>query len=190
MNKLKSIFVTAAGVFAVIPGLTVLVSNIGVPPNTSKFIFSGTLESLGIFTLLILWLNKEHFNKYSKRLINRISILSILIFLLALATYIILFGYQVLDLPYQDSLFFPLWSAGKLKSGLETYGSKLELVQQWGRDEVFRQIQKSSSFALSATTIVFLFIYQLIFVSLTFCFGLLGIVSSREDEIRDTHPNG
>ncbi|HEY4966663.1 MAG TPA: hypothetical protein VII28_09700 [Puia sp.] len=95
-----------------------------------------------------------------------------------------------MDLPYQDSLFFPLRSAGKLKSGLETYGSKLELVQQWGRDEVFRQIQKSSSFALSATTIVFLFIYQLIFVSLTFCFGLLGIVSSKGDEIRDTHPNG
>jgi hypothetical protein len=185
MNKLKTVFVTAAGVFAIIPGLTVLVSNIGVPPNTSKYIFSGTLESLGIFTLLILWLNKDHFNKYSKRAITRIGVLSILAFLLALATYIILFGYQVLNLPYQDSLFFPLWSSGKLQSGLETYGSKYELVSQWGRDEVFRQIQKSSSFALLATTIIFLFIYQLIFVSLTFCFGVLGIVSSREDEGRD-----
>ena len=178
MNKLKSIFVSAAGVFAIIPGLTVLVSNIGVPPNTSRYIFSGTLESLGIFTLLILWFNKDHFSKYSKRSITRIGILSILVFLVALATYIILFGYQVLDLPYQDSLFFPLWSSGKLKNGLETYGSKFELVRQWGRDEVFRQIQRSSSFALLATTIIFLFIYQLIFVSLTFCFGVMGIVSS------------
>ncbi len=182
MNKLKSIFVTASGVFAIIPGLTVLVSNIGVPPNTSKYIFSGTLESLGIFTLLILWLNKDHFNKYSKRAITRIGITSILVFLFALATYIILFGYQVLDLPFQDSLFFPLWSDGKLKNGLETFGSKYELVRQWGRDEVFRQIQRSSSFALLATTIIFLFIYQLIFVSLTFCFGLLGIASSGEAE--------
>jgi hypothetical protein len=181
MNKIKSIFVTAAGIFAIIPGLTVLVSNIGVPPNTSRYIFSGTLESLGIFTLLILWLNKDHFNKYSKRTVTRIGVLSILVFLVALATYIVLFGYQVLEIPYQDSLFFPLWSSGKLKSGLETYGSKFELVRQWGRDEVFRQIQKSSSFALLTTTIIFLIIYQLIFVSLTFCFGVVGIVSSKDE---------
>src|SRR5664279_3951764 len=90
MNKIKSIFATAAGVFAIIPGLTVLVSNIGVPPNTSKFIFSGTLESLGIFTLLVLWLNKDHFNKYSKRAITRIGILSIFTFLISLAAYIVL----------------------------------------------------------------------------------------------------
>jgi hypothetical protein len=64
----------------------------------------------------------------------------------------------------------------------ETYGSKYELVRQWGRDEVFRQIMQSSSFALLATTIIFLFIYQLIFVSLTFCFGLLGIASSGDFE--------
>jgi hypothetical protein len=40
MNKWKVILKTGSGVFATIPGLGVLLSNIGVPPDSSNTCFA------------------------------------------------------------------------------------------------------------------------------------------------------
>lgn len=175
MKKVSDIFSIASGVFAIVPGIAILTSNIGVPPNSSKALFGGVIEALGIFTLLILWLNKGWIKKLSVRRINKLSLTAIVVFLLCLFGYIFLYQYLVVETANSESLFFPLWPNGELKQGIEQFGSRNELITQWGRDDVYKVIQSSSHIQLLLTTLIMLFLYQMIFVSLTFAFGLLGI---------------
>ncbi|WP_018612488.1 hypothetical protein [Segetibacter koreensis] len=180
MKKLSAFLSVASGVFAVIPGITVMISNVGVPPNSSKTLFAATIEALGVLTLMLMWLNKEWIKQKSLQTITRISVYSIGIFLLSLFAYIFLYGYLVVDVENSNSLFFPLWAEGELKTYLEKFGSRPELIRQWGRDDVYKVIQSSSTVPLLFTTILLLIIYQLIFVSLTFSFGILGIKGDTE----------
>src|SRR5260221_11341881 len=114
MEKLKTLFTTVSGIFAVIPGITVLMSNLGVPPNTSKFLFAGTIESLGVLTLLLLWLNKEKIVSWSVYKITKLCVVSIIIFFISFVAYLFLFGWLVVPVDNTESLFFPLWSNGEL----------------------------------------------------------------------------
>jgi len=159
MEKLKTLFTTVSGIFAVIPGITVLMSNLGVPPNTSKFLFAGTIESLGVLTLLLLWLNKEKIVSWSVYKITKLCVVSIIVFFISFVAYLFLFGWLVVPVDNTESLFFPLWSNGELQRGLAEFGgSKSELIRQWGRDDVYKVIQDSSTAPLLWTTILFLFI--------------------------------
>jgi hypothetical protein len=175
MKKIATFFSIVSGVFAVIPGITILISNVGVPPNSSKALFAGTIEALGIITLMILWLNKAWIKKRTIQIITKMTLLSIFIFLTSLFTYLFLYGYFVEDVPNSESLFFPLWANGELKIGLDKFETRAALIQEWGRDDVYKVIQASSKAPILFTTLLFLLIYQLIFISLTFAFGLLGI---------------
>jgi hypothetical protein len=174
-KKLTSFFTIASGIFAVIPGITVLISNVGVPPGASSTLFAATIEALGVLMLLILWLNKKWINNLTMEKTTRLAIVGAIIFLVALFSYLFLFGYYVEDVPDSNALFFPFWPQGELKENLVSMGSRAELIRQWGRDDVYNVIQSSSKSALLMTTLIFLFVYQLIFLALTFSFGILGI---------------
>ena len=186
MKRISNYLSVASGVFAVIPGITVLTSNVGVPPNTSPALFGGIIEALGVFTLMLLWLNKGAVKKTSIKRINKLASFSILIFIVSIFTYIFLYNYLVLEVENSDSLFFPLWSSGELKTNLDKFGNRDELINQWGRDDVYKVIQSSSETPLLITTLIMLFIYQLTFLSLTFSFGLLGIKSSSREDTGET----
>jgi hypothetical protein len=175
------LFSLASGVFAVIPGITILLSDVGVPPNCSKALFGGIIEALGVLTLMLLWLNKNWINQSSVRKITRLSFAIIFVFVVSLFTYIFLYNYLVVEVANSKSIFFPLWTNGELRNNLVKFGSRNELINQWGRDDVYKVIQSSSHTPLLITTLIMLFIYQLTFLSLTFAFGLLGIKSSNED---------
>jgi H+/Cl- antiporter ClcA len=181
MNKWKAILKTGSGVFATIPGLGVLLSNIGVPPDSSKYLFCGIIESFGVFTLLILRFNSGFFKSLPIKTINRLAIVSIVTFGVTLFLYLFLFNQYVVG--YKDSkpLFFPVWPQGELKQGLQEMGSKANLIKEWGRDDVHTVIQSSSSAMLNYSMLLFLLIYQLVFVSLTFAFGILSIRVSEID---------
>jgi hypothetical protein len=178
MTHLKTFFTTASGVFAVIPGLGILLTNIGVPPDTSKYLFAGVVESLGVITLLILSINAPRLKKLTIQSITSIALLSVAVFVLSLFGYLFLYDFFVIQVPGSPPLFFPLWASGELDEGLKYAGSKAELIRQWGRDDVYKVISSSSPTALATTKLIFLFIYQLIFVALTFSFGVLGIKTS------------
>jgi hypothetical protein len=177
MGKLSSFFTLASGIFAVIPGLTVLISNVGVPPNASKTLFSATIESLGVLTIILLWLNRKWIQGLSVRTVSKLGIISIVLFITCLFLYIFLYGYLVFQYKISEPLFFPLWSEGKLTYWLQKFGNRSDLIENLGRDDVYRLIQESSMTPLLFTTLLMLFIYQLIFVSLTFSFGIIGIKS-------------
>ncbi len=178
MKNLSKFFTAVSGVFAVLPGVGVLLSNIGVPPNISGALFGGVIEALGVLTLMLLWLNKDWIRNLSSRRVNIISLISIAGFIISLFSYLFLYNSLVLGNGISEPVYFPLWSNGELKDGLKMFKNGTELISQWGRDDVVTVIQSSSQNALLVTTIILLFIYQLIFVTLTFSFGLLGIRSS------------
>jgi hypothetical protein len=187
MKKVSDFLSLASGVFAVIPGIAVLTSSVGVPPNSSKALFGGVIEAVGVLTLMILWLNKSWIKKSSIKKINKLSFISILAFVISLFTYIFLFNYLVVQVENSDSVFFPLWSNGELKASLLEFGSRNELINQWGRDDVYKVIQSSSETPLLITTLIMLFNYMLTFFSLTFSFGLLAIKSmDKKDPISET----
>lgn len=183
MKTLSNFFSLISAVFATIPGIAVLISNIGVPPDTSKTMFAGTIEALGVLTLLILWTNKKWIQESSIKSITRLAIYSTVLFMVSLFSYLFLYGYLVIEPVNSSPVFFPLFPMGELQEGLEKMGSKYELIQEWGRDDVYKIIQSSSKTTLMLTVLLLLFIYQLIFVSLTFAFGILGI-KCKEDNLQ------
>ena len=181
MKKVSNFLSVASGVFAVVPGIAILTSNVGVPPNSSKALFGGVIEALGVFTLMILWLNRDWVKNAPLKKVNKLAFISIITFIFCLFTDIFLYNYLVVGVENSDSLFFPLWANGELNNGMTQFGSRNELITQWGRDDVYKVIQSSSNIPLLVTTIIMLFLYQLTFVSLTFSFGLLGIKSSNDE---------
>ncbi len=174
MKKQYSLYSYGALFFAIIPGFLILLGNLGVPPNSSKLLFSGIIETLGIAILLLLQLNKDWINNQGTRKITRMALVSVLIFLLALISYVCLYAYLVVDVPHSSPVFFPLWAKGELKLALQQF-SRAELITEWGRDDVYKLIQSSSKLPLIITTIILLLVYLCVFISLTFTFGVLGI---------------
>lgn len=181
MNNLKTFFTTASGIFAVIPGLTILLTNVGVPPHSSRYLFAGVVEALGVLTLLILSLNKKRIRSFTNSEITKLCLFSTLIFLISLFTYLFIYWYLLVPVANSKPVFFPLWAEGELKEGLQLAGSKPALIERWGRDDVYKVIQQSSSTSLLITTLILLFLYQLIFVALTFSFGILGIKNAEAE---------
>jgi len=178
MKGITTFFTVASAAFAVIPGMAVLISKIGVPPTSSTALFSSTLEAMGVLTLMILFVNKNRIRKRTEKNITRLAIGGAIIFIVCFCTYFLLFGYLNEDITNSESLFFPLWSQGDLKIYLQEYGSRTELITQFGRDDVAKLIETTSKTSLLITTILFLILYQLIFIPLTYAFGLLAIKST------------
>jgi hypothetical protein len=108
MKGLSSFFTAVSGVFAVIPGIAILITSIGVSPTASKALFGGIIESLGVLTLILLWVNKDAIKKMPIRGINRLALIAIGMFLLSLFTYIFFYGYLVEEVPDSEALYFPL----------------------------------------------------------------------------------
>ncbi len=188
MKSLTIFFTVASGAFAVIPGLAILVSNVGVPPNSSNALFSAIIEALGVLTLMILWLNKGNIRKRTEVNVTKLAIGGILVFIICLFCYLFLFAYLIEEVPNSNSLFFPLWAQGDLKQNLEIFGSRSELITQFGRDDVAKLIKDTSNTSLILTTIILLAIYQLIFVSLTYAFGMLAVKSTSDEDEKITAP--
>ena len=178
MKGLGEIYKAASAVFGILPGIAILLTNLGVPPDTSKLLFAGVIEALGVLTLLILWTNKEKISAISPSHITQYALWAGGLFLISLFCYLFLSGQYVVPVPFSNPLLFPIWPRGELMEGLAQYGSRSALIQNWGADDVRRVIQSSSSASLQLTSLVFLFNYLVLFISLTFAFGILGIKNS------------
>jgi len=175
MENLSKFFAAVSVLFGTIPGVGILTSSLVIPPQTSKPLFAAVIEITGILTLLLLWLNKESIKSRSVVAISKAAIIGGCVFILSLSTYLFMFNSQIIEVPDSEALFFPFFPQGELAEGLNEFGSKYNLIQEWGRDDVFKVILSSSQNQLNFSILVFLFFYQLIFVSLTFSFGILGI---------------
>ncbi len=175
MKELGKVFTSISASFALIPGMTILITELGVPPGASKIVFGTIIESVCLLILLTLWINKERIRQLTVSGITRNTIVISCLFVVLLATYFFLYGYYVEEIPHTGDLLFPVWSNGELAEGLQMYGNRMKLVETWGRDDVFKVIQSSSPVAVQVTITLFLLTYTGVFVTLTTGFGILGI---------------
>lgn len=182
MKKVSDLFTLASGVFGVIPGLAILLTNIGVPPDESKELYGGIIEALGILTLLLLWLNKSRISKATEKTITKRALICVSVFLVMLFVYLFVYNYYVLKSGHSKPLFFPFWPQGELQYNIWKYGGRMQIIHAFGRDDVFNLIEESSKVPLIFTSLIFLLIYQAVFMSLTTAFGLLGIKISTRTE--------
>ncbi len=182
MKKLGKIFSSISATFALLPGVTILITKLGVPPGASQVVFGAVIESVCVLVLLLLWVNRQRIRQWSFAQITKYTVILGVSFVFMFVSYLFLYGYYVEEVPYTEDLLFPVWSGGELKEGLQMYGSQLRLVEAWGRDDVFKVIQSSSSISIQLTIIIFLLNYLGIFATLTVGFGILGIVVARTDE--------
>ncbi len=175
MKELGKVFSGISATFALIPGMTILVTNLGVPPGASQVVFGASIESVCVLVLLTLWVNKQKIKRLATRLITKYTIILGIAFVTLFISYLFLYGYYVEEIPHTADLLFPIWPDGELAEGLQMHGGQLRLVEAWGRDDVYKVIQSSSPVAVQLTIILFLLNYMGIFVMLTAGFGILGI---------------
>lgn len=107
--------------------------------------------------------------------INTLVIGTIGIFLICFFLYLYLYDIYIVTIANTKSVFFPLWPKGELLDGLESLKSPEALIKEWGRDDVVHVINTSSHKQMVLSNLLFLFIYQFVFTSLTFAFGLLSV---------------
>jgi|WetSurMetagenome_2_1015567.scaffolds.fasta_scaffold371903_1 hypothetical protein len=176
---MKKLFISASCVFGVIPGIAVIKSGLGAPPGYD-ILFGGIIETLGALSILVLWLNKNRIIKIALHKKNKIVyILGILSFLFII-NYLFIFNHCVIRDENRGTLYFPLWTSGELSEMIEKQGTRQNVIIKYGIDSVRDAINKMSDTALTFTTVILLFFYQLIFTSLTIVFGILGLYQNRK----------
>jgi hypothetical protein len=169
----KKVFASFSAAFAAVPGVTVLVSGLSVPPY-SKLLFGGLLEAFGALTLLIVWVNKSNIRKLNLAKLNRLCIAEIVISLICLFGYLAALNFCVVSHPYRGTVYFPLWMSGVAKDMVNTAGSRLASIDRYGYAAVEQAVQQSPV-TLALTTAILIVLYQGVVVPLTIAFGVLAI---------------
>jgi hypothetical protein len=170
---MKKVFLAASAVFSSIPGLLVIASGLGTPPDY-KVLFGGVIEAFGVIALLILWINKNKIEDLPTPKVTKIAIALALGCILMLFTYVYLINQCVVTVDGRGTAYYPLYINGEIAESVNSAGSRRAAIERWGIDTVLEEINELPGYYLTITTIILLFIYQLIFTTLTITFGLLG----------------
>lgn len=169
---MKKLLLAVSGVFGVIPGVTILLSGLLVPPG-KRLLFGGVVEAFGALTLIILWVNKDKLAKLSSAKATRFSILFGILFFILLVIYISLNSFCVIQHEIRGTVYYPLWTSGDLTNMVKKAGGRYAALDMYGIDAIIEATHKSE-ISLVLTTIILLLIYQAVFSTLTIAFGILG----------------
>lgn len=167
----KRLLLAAAGAFSAIPGVAVMFRGIGTPPD-SKFLFGGVLEAFGALALLIIWLNRGNLARLSLAQLTRWIITLGFIAFAALLLYLVLHGHCVVTVTGRETVYFPLWTSGKIAAMVERAGSRPAALATYGYTEVENAIELMPGVVRPITTAILLTLYQGVFTPLTLAFGL------------------
>jgi multisubunit Na+/H+ antiporter MnhB subunit len=170
---MKKLYLAASGIFSAVPGLAVVWKGLGVPPGHSM-LFGGFIEAAGALTLILLWVRRRELERRpARRAIRAAAVLGGLCFS-AFIAYSILLNACVKTHPIHGTVYYPLWTSGKLKISVERAGGRWQALDRYGQAEIEDELQMMPSFVLSLTTILLLVLYMTIFAALTAAFSLLG----------------
>ncbi len=176
MKILQNIYGKLSATFALIPGLIILTTNLGVPPNSSEILYFAIIESIGSLTILFLWVNRNYISDLNNAKINKFIIISFIMFIIFLIGYIIIFDlFIIYSTEYDRRVFFPFWSDIKLELLIDKYGSKLNAINELGPQAIIDFIYKTSRKYLVFTNIIFLCVFIIISECLVIPFTLLAI---------------
>jgi hypothetical protein len=170
---MKKLFLAASGLFAAVPGFAVMWKGIGTPPDYG-YLFGGVIETFGSLSLIILWANKNKIKRLPTKKITKLAIkLGVLAFLF-LAFYILLYEYCVKSHPTHDTVFYPLWTTGRVSELIANAGGRWEALDRYGYWPIYNGINAMPAYAIVITISILLFVYQAIFTALSIAFGLVG----------------
>lgn len=171
---MKKLFLTASAIFGAIPGLAIIISGLGSPPE-HKILFGGVIEAFGTLSLLILWLNKQSILRMTIRKVTKLAILFGVFSFISIIIYLTLFSYCVISIKDRDPVYYPIYTSGNIAEMIERAGSRRSAIERYGIDAVREAIDEMPGNPIAITTTLLLFVYQSIFTLLTLAFGFLGI---------------
>lgn len=173
---LKNVFLAAASTFAAIPGIAVIMTNIGVPHGMPRYLFGGIIEIVSIYTLLYLRLQRKKIQRISIKNIRRQSLRYLIAFFILLLVYLFLYDYCTIEASQKgyDPTFFPFWTQGELQTFIAEQGSKSAVLDYLGRDRVVELIETENSFPSIVTATCFLLIFVAGVTALIQSFSRIG----------------
>lgn len=173
---MKKFFLAATGLFAVVPGLGIILKGVGTPPGYA-YIFGGIIEAFGALSLILLYTNRRAIKKLKPGRVTKVAIGLSLLAACSLIVYIALFTFCVVGDPIRHTVYYPLWTTGDAAEMINDAGGRYKALQANGFAAVYRAIREMPYYpvAIALTSAVLLFFYQAIFTSLAVAFGLIGI---------------
>jgi len=174
---MKKVFASFSAAFAAVPGVTILVSGLSVPPD-SKLLFGGVLEAFGALTLLMLWINMSTLQRLKLSELNKVCLASVIVSVVCLFAYIAALNFCVVRHPYRGTVYFPLWTTGVANEMVNTAGSRLASIDRYGLAAVENAVEQSA-ITLALTTGVLILLYQGVLMPLTIAFGVLAVRTFR-----------
>jgi hypothetical protein len=172
---MKTALKAGALTFAMLPGVGILASGLGVPPEQGmKLIFAGVIEAFGVLSLVILAVNQMWIRGLSPRTITVASSGIAVVAFFLLVAYLGCYQYCVVTLDPRGTVYFPLWNGGDLASLVSDAGGRAAAIDKWGRYAVYEAVKGMGEYPAIITDAVLLVLYAGFFTSLTWAFGLLA----------------
>ena len=170
---MKAVLKAAAAIFAVLPGLGVLQSGLGVPPEDGmKLIFGGVIEAFGVLSLLLLRVNRATIRGLSKQAVNIATVAIAGFAFVLLLAYLGCYSYCVVTFDPRGTVYFPLWNHGVLATMVSNAGGRAAAMDMYGRYAVYEAVKSMGELPAIATDAVLLLLYTGLFTGLTWAFGL------------------
>ncbi|QEC79896.1 hypothetical protein [Mucilaginibacter ginsenosidivorax] len=168
----------ATNIVGLVPGLTVIKTNIGVPPSFTKEIMGGMVEAVCALIILLIWLNKQKLKTYTNAFYTKQSIICTLLFLLATIGYLQI--YKSCTIPKgirSRPTVQPLWLSNELKQYLiqKNMSSLTEYHHGYGAQKTDEIIQEKAPNQLLLTVIIIYTNFVFLFVFLTCSFAFVWI---------------
>jgi uncharacterized membrane protein YiaA len=181
MNTQQTLLKSITALLALVPGLSILITNLGVPDDSYKLIFGAVIQAFGCAILLMLHLNRNTLTEIDNVKKTRIALVALVVFFVGLVLYLVLYNACVVLAP-NGQVFFPLFIPKIFQDEIAIHNGKVGYVYDFGIDGARIEIKRIANFQLIATIIIFLVTYIVALGSLVFCFGIL---TTKTDGTRD-----
>jgi hypothetical protein len=144
-----------ACILALAPPVFVWISGFGVPPELRyELIFPAVVGICTILWMLCLWVTGNDASQF--RAPVRSALVLIATALASLMTYIGVFEYCVQRHPTHGTVYFPLWTSGRLSDIVRAAGGRWQALDRYGEYAVQSTIAQMPPFAIAATTTLLL----------------------------------
>jgi hypothetical protein len=191
MDKLKKYLLGISALVLVIPGYHVLYKDaFYFPPHESKALYYGLVQVSSGITIMLLWLYRARIRKFKENKIVVLSLIFFLLFVISTILFIHFYDKYVLiitpgysDKNSSDTIYYPLCPPETLVNSLRMWTSDQspkpkiypkEFSQKYGPDS-YREVLRRCDVNFISTKIIFIMLYQLIFVFLVLTFGFISI---------------
>src|SRR5262245_52375170 len=138
---MKKLFQASSALFSAIPGLTIIWKGIGTPPGHA-ILFGGVIEALGVFSLIVLLVNKRKLKRLAGRKVTKIAIILMGVCFVSIVVYIILLDFCVITHPTHGTAYFPLWTSGEIAAKVARAGGRYAALDRYGNYSVVDSINK------------------------------------------------